>query len=113
MYIRVIPRDFFNEAKLLKCMGQLSLAILDCKVPQGIELRIEENGDPFEIRLSDDGNLHVANYETFVNGRVTTFYTHYNSKLNYPFYCINPESSNEVKVFDEDGKWTEEFLESC
>lgn len=26
-YIRVVPRDFFNEAKLLKCLGQFELCV--------------------------------------------------------------------------------------
>lgn len=52
-YIRVIPRDFFNESKLLKCMGQLSLKILDCQLPKGIEMYIEGDGQPFQIGLSN------------------------------------------------------------
>ena len=28
-YRRVLPRDLFNEAKLLKCLGQLALIIHD------------------------------------------------------------------------------------
>ncbi len=109
-YIRVIPRDLFNEAKLLKCLGKLSLAILDCRLPQGITIAIEETGEPFQVELSDDGQLYIANFETFINGRITTFKTAYNSKLNYPFYCIHPDSLEDIEVFNEDGEFAAEFI---
>lgn len=108
-YSRVIPRDFFNEAKLLKCYGQLSLAILDGKVPKGITIAIEETGESFEIALSDDGSLYVSNYEILVNGCSTTFGTRYNSKRNYPFYCQHSDTLEEIEVFDENGEFTSEF----
>lgn len=109
-YTRVIPRDFFNEAKLLKCLGQLSLAILDGKKPQGITVVIVESGEPFQIELSDDGYLCVANYETFINGQVATFKTTYNSKSPYPLYCDHYESGEEIEVFDDAGNFTKEFI---
>lgn len=40
-YRRVLPRDLFNEAKLLKCLGQLSLMIHDGKC----ELRVEHSDE--------------------------------------------------------------------
>lgn len=108
-YSRVIPRDFFNEAKLLKCMGVLSLAILDRKLPKGMEVKIEETGEPFEICLSDEGSLFVSNYPTAVNGERVIFKTTYNSKSNYPFYCETQDI--EVCVFDESGNFDSEFIE--
>jgi hypothetical protein len=109
-YTRVIPRDFFNEAKLLKCFGKLSLSILDCKLPDGVKVTIEECGDPFEICLSHDGLLFIANYLTCVNGESVMFGSRYNSKRNFPFYCIHPESLEEIEVFTDDGKFSEEFV---
>lgn len=38
-YQRVIPRDLFNEAKLLKCLGRLSLFIHDGKSPPILKVR--------------------------------------------------------------------------
>ena len=55
----VIPRDFFNYAKLLKCMGFLALNIHNGTLPDGIEISIEESGEQFEIGLEDD--LFVVN----------------------------------------------------
>ena len=108
-YNRVIPRDFFNEAKLLKCMGMLTLKVLDTMMPKGIKISIDETGDAFEIVLSDDGYLFVANYATTVNDHVVTFKTSYNDKGATPFYCEH--AYNEVEVFDDKGEFSQEFIE--
>lgn len=106
-YTRVIPRDFFNEAKLLKCMGLLSLKVLDGQIP--CEISIEESGDPFNIQLSDEGSLYVCNYVILVKGYDLRFKTTYNSKSNYPFYC--EYDYTDYQVFDESGNWHSEFIE--
>lgn len=108
-YQRVIPRDFFNEAKLLKCMGLLALKILDNNLPSSIQIKIEESGEPFDIELSDDGHLFVSNYPVTINGEVVLFKTSYNSKSNYPFFC--EIDYTDYEVFDEQGNFTEEFIE--
>ena len=108
-YTRVAPRDFFNEAKLLKCLGQLTLAMLDRKTPCKIGM-IEDSG-PFEIALMDDGHLTVINREFNIKNVIVIMKTTYNSKANYPLlveheYC-------EYTVFDEDGEFSEEFINFC
>ena len=106
-YTRVIPRDFFNEAKLLKCFGLLALKVLDNLTPEGMNIHIEESGESFEIDLTDDGSLFISNYETTINDIPVLFKSTYNSKSNFPFYC---EYDNvEYQVFDELGNFTEEF----
>lgn len=107
-YSRVIPRDFFNEAKLLKCFGQLSLKMLDNQVPEGVNISIEESGEPFDICLSSEGGLYIANYETTINNVPVIFVTTYNSKSAYPFFCQYDYCDYEV--FNEDGEFTEEFI---
>lgn len=106
-YARVIPRDFFNEAKLLKCFGQLALKILDNATPENLNIYIEENGEPFEIDLTDDGSLFIRNYATTINYTSVLFKSTYNSKSNYPFFC---ELDNiDYEVFDDHGNFTDEF----
>lgn len=110
-YNRVIPRDFFNEAKLLKCFGVLALKVLDCQVPQGINISIEESGEAFKVKLDQiNGSLHIVNYPVSINGEIVEVGTQYNSKDNFPFYCyIN---YCEILIFDEDGNFSEEFIEN-
>lgn len=108
-YTRVIPRDFFNESKLLKCLGQLSLKIHDCKLPKGIEIEIEETDKPFIIELEENlGLLYVSNYEICVNNYIIFFGTTYNSKDNYPLIAYT--EYEEFRVFDEKGDFTDEFI---
>lgn len=106
-YTRVIPRDFFNEAKLLKCFGQLALKILDGLTPENMDIYIEENGEPFQIDLADDGYLFIRNYETMINNNPVRFKTTYNSKSNYPFFC--EIDYVDYEVFDDNGNFTEDF----
>lgn len=108
-YKRVIPRDFFNEAKLLKCMGHLALKVHDGLVPEGITISIRESGKPFEIILDHDGHLWIKNYPVLVNGKGVIMKTVYNSKSPYPFYC--EIAGEEITVFDDDGHWDQEFLD--
>lgn len=108
-YCRVIPRDFFNEAKLLKCMGQLALKILDRQTP--CEISIKESGKPFEVALLDEGSLTVINYPVTVKGIILTFKTTYNSKGAFPFYC--EYDYTDYTVFDDNGNFDDEFINFC
>lgn len=117
-YNRVIPRDLFNEAKLLKCLGFLTLAIHDNEL-QGI--KFHHFGEQFEIQLTEAGELHVWNIAFMLKRKAREidwfevqedgigFYTTYNSKADYPLeYRIGEDFGY---VFDDGGKFTEEFLD--
>lgn len=109
-YTRVIPRDFFNEGKLLKCMGVLSLKILDRQLPEDVQIEIDEPGEPFKIQLTDDGLLTVVNYPVTVNGKTVFMGTVYNSKANFPLFARS-ESLEDFQVFDDNGDFSSEFIE--
>lgn len=106
-YIRVIPRDLFNESKLLKCMGRLCVLIHDNDTP--FEMNVEHNDEPFNIALTDDGSLTITNINISINDIYFNFYTTYNSKDNYPLFC--GYENDEVLVFDESGKFTNDFID--
>lgn len=90
-------------------MGVLSLKILDRALPEGIDITINESGNPFNIQLTEDGSLYVANYQVKINGEIVQLHTTYNSKSNYPFYaCVD---YCDYQVFDEGGEFTDEFIE--
>lgn len=105
-YNRVLPRDLFNESKLLKCIGRLCLLIHDNMIP--FSMSVEENDEPFEIGLLEDGHLTITNLNIFIMEQLTTFKTVYNSKLSYPL--IASYGYDECVVFDNDGQFTEEFI---
>lgn len=107
VYRRVIPRDLFNESKLLKCLGQLSLLAHDQLLP-GLEM--DNSGGPFVIdQRPEDGGLYVrSGVVCSVAKTPLTLYSHYNSKKPYPLLCANNDWE-EIWVFHDDGGVTEEF----
>ena len=83
---RIIPRDFFNESKLLKCLGRLELTI-NHTGPNPLKLRSEHDGEPFDIvQDPSDASLSVANYKVFFGDTELKFFTPYNAKSNYPLF---------------------------
>lgn len=104
---RVIPRDFFNEAKLLKCLGQLQLAIIDNAVG-GLPLQVEFDDECFNVlQHSGSGALYCANYSVYLAGEEIHLFTPYNSKEAYPL--IASYRGEEYYVFDEAGKFMPNF----
>ena len=113
-YTRVIPRDFFNESKLLKCLGQLSLEILDgelCDI--NIKEMISNPEEGFKINQNPmDGSVFCDNYLLEINDNTEiTPFTILNSKDSYPLYIQTEE--DEIRVLDNNGKITKEFKEFC
>lgn len=108
-YGRVIPRDLFNESKLLKCMGQLCLMIHENRIP--VEMTADHDGSPFQISLLFDGSLTVTNVHVSIKGTRCTFKTTYNSKSNYPMFVAL--GYDEYPVFNDKGEFDEEFIEFC
>ncbi len=113
-YDRVIPRDFFNESKLLKCFGQLSLFIHSEKTPVPMDIFIirNSNSEPFQIGQTNDGYLTITNVEVTINKNKFLFKSKYNSKSNYPLFVMTDDYS-EYQVFDENGQFDEEFIDFC
>jgi hypothetical protein len=108
-YERVIPRDLFNESKLLKCMGRLILLIHDNLIP--VEMMFKDNGKPFKIALMDEGALTIVNLRIFIKGQSFIFKTIYNSKANYPLYVERDYC--DYLVFDEKGEFDKQFVDFC
>lgn len=107
-YQRVIPRDLFNEAKLLKCIGRLVLLIHDEKVPCKMS---HNEPDNFIIALMDEGSLTIKNLEIAIKGKLMRFKTTYNSKRNYPLYVQH--NYCDYLVFNKEGEFDKEFIEFC
>lgn len=85
-YKRVLPRDLFNESKLLKCMGKLVIHLEN-------EFRLVPSDDyypSFDIRMDEDNNtLHLVGVRFTIEGKSFSldscgFFTPYNSKDQWP-----------------------------
>ncbi len=108
-YTRVLPRDLFNESKLLKCIGKLCLLIHDELVP--VKMGLSDNGESFKVGMLQEGSLTIQNLEISIKKKVYTFKTTYNGKSNYPLFVENDYC--DYRVFDENGNFDEEFIEFC
>lgn len=100
-YNRVLPRDLFNESKLLKCLGRLILIVEDTTKIEGLSYILEQyESKGFIIKQSiSDGNLYVENLKFNFNGIPIRLESIYNSKDIYPLLC-----DDYIKVFDEHGE---------
>lgn len=115
-YIRVLPRDLFNEAKLLKCLGQLSLHIHDHNPLTrlyGMALRHYTSiTDGFTIDLDAANNalcVHNLSLESSV-GHIH-LYSVYNSKAPYPLQ-FTLQSGACGAVFCDNGNFDQEFIDA-
>lgn len=111
---RVIPRDLFNEAKLLKCLGQLALVLHDGKdavgrsLPPGwkIEFIEPEYADGFRVVQNPaDGGLSCAAVRALFRGRPVRLWTVYNCRDPYPlcFDVAGEKEWTDGRVFNDNG----------
>ena len=104
-YMRVIPRDLFNEASLLKCLGKLWIELENW--PDHV--RFGHDGGAFDIvQDQNDGSLYVANVSLWVRGNVQHLSRPLNSRGTWPLYCTTPDD-DVLAVFDDEGKLSREF----
>ncbi len=81
-YLRVLPRDAFNESKLLKCVGKLTLLIEDRVLPGW---SYEYDGASFRIEQDEsDGSIAVRNLTFYKDGERVSVCTPMNSKRAWP-----------------------------
>ena len=107
-YERVIPRDLFNEAKLLMCLGKMSLLIHNQLCPMKVQLLPER----FIIRKDDsDGSIFCTNpLFFFLNGQECNLSCPLNSRESFPLVFYDDEHGV-VGVFDDKGNISAEFGE--
>ena len=116
-YRRVIPRDLFNEAKLLKCLGLLSLRVHENAGPicDRLNIVLEDELSGFKIMQHIDGSIGCINFFLFNNNGTPVFLsTPLNSKLNYPLLFETLSFGEQICefVFNDEGEFTEDFLKT-
>lgn len=111
-YQRVLPRDLFNEANLLKCYGRLW--ILLGQTPDHHAALVEEDVPFFDIRINEgSGGLTVYNLTFTVRGVRYRLERPLNSRAAWPLMVegYDVESGfDAIDVFDEHGNLSPEML---
>lgn len=103
-YTRVIPRDLFNEASLLKCLGKLYLVTENLAAVQFVHV-----GNAFNIEQDQsDGSLYCFNIKIVVNGRAFYHRRPLNSRDDWPLW-LYPKDADDFPAFDDDGNLSPEF----
>lgn len=106
-YVRVIPRDLFNEANLLKCYGRIYINLEVLNFP---EVSLVHAGDAFDIRQDESsGDLYVENVRLMVRGEPCRLQRRLNSRQPWPLYLIE-EDDEEWPVFNDDGSFSDEMM---
>lgn len=111
-YTRVIPRDLFNEADLLKCYGRLWILLE--KGPHTAEMTNEGQApyEPFEIDFDEsDGSLTITNIAFTICGDPWRLWRPNNSRKPWPLYCSSMDEEVSEPVFTSDGNLSAEFLQ--
>lgn len=107
-YTRVVPRDFFNESKLLKCLGKFEICVID-KMCDGLPIVTDMNGSQsFNIQQDPtDGSLYCSNYRATLGDEEIWLCIPYNSKDEWPL--LARFRGEEYCVFDKQGKFMPNF----
>lgn len=105
---RVLPRDAFNDANLLKCIGQLTLLIEDdCPTVRGLSYHYD--GEPFNIQQDEsDGSTYVTNVQFWANKKPVRMVRPMNSREPWPLmmwlgdsdYYVFGEAGNVLPAFN-------------
>lgn len=109
-YLRVIPRDLFNEADLLKCLGRLWILLDETR---GHRARLgdtegDHSGEAFEIVQDEsDGSIYVANLPFRIGKMEYTLFRPLNARNPWPLYMH--AAGDDLAIFNEDGRFTAKF----
>lgn len=108
-YIRVIPRDLFNEANLLKCYGQIYINLERLNLPH-VRFEHFNANDPFDVQQDmGDGGLTIDNIDLTVRGKRLTLRRPINSREPWPLLVIG-DDDEETPVFNDDGTFSADML---
>lgn len=113
-YTRVIPRDLFNEANLLKCYGRLWILLDEMVGHHEAQLGDKNNehyGAAFNIVQDEtDGSISIWNLCFYVHGKNYRLFRPLNARSPWPLWCTSPDGEFCERVFSDAGFLSSEFL---
>lgn len=113
-YARVIPRDLFNEASLLKCLGKLVICLDNERCGAAFDdANFDRPSEGFQIEQDpSDGSISVENLPLIVRGVAYPLFRPLNSRAPWPLWCRSPFACDEedIRVFTDEGELSADFL---
>lgn len=110
-YRRVLPRDLFNEANLLKNYARLWILLNESN--QIIGQILEHSADTFDIQQNESsGGLTIANLTFVVKGETYVLERPLNSREEWSLMvssCHSRIDFEEISVFDDSGNFSNEM----
>ena len=109
-YIRVVPRDLFNEANLLKCLGRLYIVT---ERFSGVWFTEPAPGVGFHVEQDDSsGAIFCRNVTFYIGDQSTRLERPLNSRASWPLYLteVGEHDIDPVAVFTEDGELTPDMM---
>lgn len=106
-YPRVIPRDLFNEANLLKCLGRIYINLETADLR---DVELEHDGEAFDVQQdASSGAIYAKNVVLMVKGQPCHLVRPMNSRDPWPLMMVDADDE-ETNVFNEDGSFSAEML---
>ena len=111
-YHRVLPRDAFNEANLIKCYGQLWLELEKLGLEETLITGTAFNEAGFMIEQSAaTGAIYVENVRFIVKGQRIELWRPLNSREPYPLLASLGYDEGDVNVFNPvSGTLSDDFI---
>lgn len=114
-YKRVIPRDLFNEANLLKCLGQLVVKLDERRSFASLKASEANPFAGFMIEQSpDDGSISSATLIFMIKADNYRLYRPLNSREVWPLWVgagwMTDPDFEDLAVFDDEGELSPEFI---
>lgn len=101
---RVIPRDLFNEAKMLAMVSKFAKDVNQGKMPGGFIGKLNKR---WTVALSEDGSLYISGFDLKYKGHKADLTMNYNSgKMNRFPLQVTVEDMDlwNVTIYDENGE---------
>lgn len=106
-YLRVIPRDLFNEANLLKCLGRIYINLENMARVENCVLVHDD--EAFDIDQNEaTGGLFVRNVWLRAHGKDYYFERPLNSRREWPLYMST--EGDDIEVFGDEGQFSDEMV---
>lgn len=103
-FMRVVPRDLFNEAKILSMVSKFAKDVNQGKMPEGFFGKLNKK---WTVALSENGELYISGFDLTYKGQKADLTMNYNAGKMYRFPLqITVEDMDlwSVSIYDENGE---------